>query len=212
MARLNSISGPRGRPLGLAPIDSLRGRAIDAAMQLLEQKGRDGANVRAIAAQLQTGPASLYYHFANKDALLAELAAAGFRLLEATLSAAARDGSGRAPLHACGESYVNFIRAHPTLYALMYNERLLETHRTVRAAELRAFDAFAAALCAAPASLIGGRDEALALWALGRGIGALTMASGRPQDPAGREISQRIVRGLEGLMQRSIRDAPRQES
>jgi hypothetical protein len=86
----------------------------------------------------------------------------------------------------------------------MYNERLLVSHGVMRAAEQRAFDTFAAALCACPTSASAGHDEAQALWAFGRGLGALTMVSGRPLDPANREISRRIARGLEGLLQRSI--------
>ena len=57
---------------------TLRARALDAAMALVVARGPDGINLRDIAAELNTGAASLYYHFKNKDALLAEVAAEGF--------------------------------------------------------------------------------------------------------------------------------------
>lgn len=186
-------------------IDGLRGRAIDTALRLIELKGPDGVNVRAIAAELETGAASLYYHFASKDALLAELAALGFRLLEKSLSAALSDGRDRKPLHACGEGYLQFLRERPRLYALMYSERLLSRYAVARVAERRAFEAFSQGLGARSATDVSGSDEALALWALGRGIAALTLAAGPPADPPAREIAQRIVRGLEGIMGQPIR-------
>jgi AcrR family transcriptional regulator len=191
--------------MGLQPIGGLRGRAIDVAMRLIEIQGPEDVNVREIAAELETGPASLYYHFASKDALLAELGAAGFRLLEATLSCALKNGRGDNPLRACGDGYLHFLRDHPMLYQVMYNERLLSQHSVARLAEQRAFAAFAKALNAVSGRDALGTDAAMALWALGRGIGALTMAAGQPADPPARELAHQIVRGLEALMGRPVR-------
>ena len=198
VALLSSVGPPR--------INGLRGRALDVAMRLIEVQGPEAVNVRDIAAELDTGPASLYYHFASKDALLAELAAAGFRLLEATLSSSVTDGRGRNALHACGDGYLHFLRDHPMLYRVMYNERLLSQHSVARVAEQRAFEAFAQALASVSPQDTHGADAAMALWALGRGIGALTMATG-PVDGRARELAQQIVRGLEAIMGRPVRQA-----
>ena len=86
--------GPRP-PLG--PAD-LRQRALLAAHPLLEVRGADGLNLRDIAAELRTGVASLYYHFANKDDLLAELAIDGFRELRRSIADALRKPGNRTAL------------------------------------------------------------------------------------------------------------------
>ena len=198
-ALLSALAPPR--------INGLRGRAIDVALRLIEIQGPEAVNVREIAAELETGPASLYYHFASKDALLAELAAAGFRLLEAALISALKDDRDRGGLHACGEGYLHFLRDHPMLYKVMYTERLLTQHRVARLAEQRAFETFARALVAVSPESAFGPDAAMALWALGRGIGALTMAAGGPTDPPARELAEQIVRGLEAIMGRPVRQS-----
>jgi AcrR family transcriptional regulator len=183
--------------LGLPRINGLRGRAIDVAMRLVEVHGPDAVNVREIAAELETGSASLYYHFASKDELLAELAAAGFRRLQATLSTALT-------LDACGDGYLHFIRDHPSLYKVMYTERLLSQYSVARIAEQRAFEAFARALETLSTDDARGRDTAMAYWALGRGIGALTMAASRPGDPPTVELLDQILRGLAAIKGRSV--------
>ncbi len=51
-------------------VATLRSRAIDAALRMVEARGAENVNLRDLAADLGTGPASLYYHFANEDALM----------------------------------------------------------------------------------------------------------------------------------------------
>ena len=53
---------------------TLRRRALDAAQTLLEEGGIEGLHLRLIADKADSAVASLYYHFADKDALLTELA------------------------------------------------------------------------------------------------------------------------------------------
>src|SRR5260370_27543768 len=109
-------------------VGGLRGRAIDAALKMVEARGAEDLNLRDLAADLGTGPASLYYHFANKDALMAELAVEGFRRLRAVFAAELADLRGRSPLHACGDAYLKFARTRPRLYRVMYAERILTNH------------------------------------------------------------------------------------
>ena len=185
-------------------VGGLRGRAVDAALIRVEALGAESSNLRDLARDLETGPASLYYHFANKDALMAELAAEGFRRLRAAFEAALRDPRGRRPLHLCGDAYLKFARSHPQLYRVMYTDKLLSIAPTLRAAEVAAFKTFAEGISAGEPSGEVLEDRALALWAFGRGIAALTLSAS--ESP--RELSRQIVRGLESLMGQSIRAAP----
>jgi AcrR family transcriptional regulator len=184
-------------------VASLRGRAIDAALSRVEASGVEALNLRDLAADLCAGASSLYHYFANKDALMAELAREGFRRLRDAFEDAARDPRGRLPLHACGEAYLNFARRHPQLYRVMYSEQLLAGQPAVKEAESAAFRAFARGISPDGPSDGVLADRALALWAFGRGIAALTMSAPKGDDP--RELSRQIVRGLESLMGQSVR-------
>jgi AcrR family transcriptional regulator len=44
-------------------------RIVDAAMSLMKRDGYDNVSMRSLARELDTGPASLYAHIANKDEL-----------------------------------------------------------------------------------------------------------------------------------------------
>lgn len=188
---------------------TLRARALDAAMELVVARGPDGVNLREIASELNTGPASLYYHFKNKDALLAEVAAAGFRTLEAAVIRAYDDGQNRAPIRACGYAYLLFMRENPMLYKLMYAERLLAGHAVVRSAEQRAFATFARLIGTQEGDEEDLRNSALTLWALGRGIAALSIAADETEPGSGRTLASNAVSGLEVLMGRPVRGTQR---
>src|SRR5580698_11642095 len=98
-------------PRPCAPsVGNLRQRALAAAHQLLEAQGEAGTSLRPIAAELGTGVGSLYYHFANKDALLAELAVDGFRELGRWMALAAASPGGRTCFNACAHAYLGFTR------------------------------------------------------------------------------------------------------
>ena len=59
---------PRQRRPAKAP---LTGEAIvDAAMRVVDREGAAALSMRRVAEELGTGPASLYWHVANKDALI----------------------------------------------------------------------------------------------------------------------------------------------
>ncbi len=68
---------PLGRPLGsglrearLAPKERLTvERIVDAAMDLMAEKGYEAVSMRSLAQVLRTGPASLYAHVANREHL-----------------------------------------------------------------------------------------------------------------------------------------------
>lgn len=47
-----------------------REAVVDAAIEVLDEGGIDGMNMRAVAERLGTGPASLYAHVSGKDELL----------------------------------------------------------------------------------------------------------------------------------------------
>ncbi len=60
--RTRKPSPPR-RPL-------TRDSIVEAAVRLLDREGLDAVSMRAVSEELGTGPASLYWHIANKEELL----------------------------------------------------------------------------------------------------------------------------------------------
>jgi AcrR family transcriptional regulator len=58
---------PRRRP-AKAPLT--REAIVDAAFRVLDREGAGGLSMRRVAEELGTGAASLYWHVANKDALI----------------------------------------------------------------------------------------------------------------------------------------------
>ena len=58
---------PRQRPTR-APLT--REGIVNAALRVLKREGGDGLSMRRVAEELGTGPASLYWHVANKDELI----------------------------------------------------------------------------------------------------------------------------------------------
>jgi AcrR family transcriptional regulator len=182
---------------------NLKQRALAAAHRMLEAHGEAGLTLRALAAELQTGPGSLYHHFANKDALLAELAVDGFRELGRWM-AMATPPQGRTTFFACGHAYLGFTRHRPALYAIMYNERVLAGHERVRRAEAEAFEIHQRSLEALGVAEADLGDVALALWALGRGMASISCRLGGGSPGVAKQVALSVMSGLEALTGASL--------
>jgi AcrR family transcriptional regulator len=102
----------------------LRGRLVDATLELLAEKGLESITLRAIARRAGVSHGAPLRHFESLADLLAEVAAHGFRLLERSLQEAAElapPGVGPlARLRAAGVAYVRTAVAHDALFGLMF--------------------------------------------------------------------------------------------
>jgi AcrR family transcriptional regulator len=78
-----TTSGKAGRPRASAPKQnsalSAREQILDAAAALFSETGFSGSSTRAIADRVGIRQQSLYYHFAGKDEILAELLSGSVR-------------------------------------------------------------------------------------------------------------------------------------
>lgn len=100
---------------------NLREALVEAALESLERDGLKGITLRGIAARVGVSHAAPYAHFRDKDALLAAVAAQGFRRLQTRLrESRVSAGSPESSLARMGAAYVDFARAHPALYASMF--------------------------------------------------------------------------------------------
>ena len=99
----------------------LRESLLEAAASQLEREGPSGLSLRKLGRQLGVTPGAPYRHFEDKDALLAALAARGFRELRAEMLAGHTESvGGRERLKQVGIGYLRFATAHPELFRLMF--------------------------------------------------------------------------------------------
>lgn len=94
---------------------------IGAAVRTIDRAGVDALTLRAVGADLGVSRTALYRHFADKQTLLAAVAAEGFRTLHAALIASWDNaGHGIAGFRAQGQAYVTFGTTHPSHYRVMF--------------------------------------------------------------------------------------------
>jgi AcrR family transcriptional regulator len=103
---------------------------IAAARELLEITGATQLSLRAVAEKAGLSRQAPYNHFPSKEALLAAIAAEGFRELSEAMDAGmaqASDDIGR--LTALGVAYIAFAQANPSLFRLMFQSELVDLSR-----------------------------------------------------------------------------------
>jgi AcrR family transcriptional regulator len=107
-----------------------RNAILGSARRLLERTGAATLSLRQVAEAAGLSRQAPYNHFANKEALLAELVRDGFERLAAKIRAAA-DPSGRAErqLAGAGEAYITFALSEPTLFRLMFSRELVDLRK-----------------------------------------------------------------------------------
>ncbi len=109
------------KPKGLYHHGNLRRALLDEALATIRAEGVEGLTLREIGARLGVSRTALYRHFADKRALLEEVATEGFRTLREQLVAAWEEGGrGRAAFDAMGVAYIRFAVANPSHYRVMF--------------------------------------------------------------------------------------------
>ncbi|MBO0765225.1 MAG: TetR/AcrR family transcriptional regulator, partial [Hyphomicrobiaceae bacterium] len=91
---------------------NLREALIDAALDLIAQKGPAGFTFAEAARHAGVSPAAPYRHFRDRDALIGDVARRGFERFEQQLAAAWDHGqpSPAAALDRLGKAYLAFAR------------------------------------------------------------------------------------------------------
>lgn len=160
---------------------NLREALIQAALDLISQKGPAGFTFAEAARAAGVSPAAPYRHFRDRDALLADVATRGFAAFESALRTAWGGGhpSPRAAFDRLGRAYLMFAREQPAYFAAMFESGLsLQAHPEARLAGDRAFEVLREA-CEMLAQTLPGETRppalmmALHVWALAHGIATL---------------------------------------
>ena len=101
---------------------NLRQALVDAALELIEEKGPTGFTLSEAAKVAGVTPAAVYRHFDGRDELIAETARQGFEIFADLMEYAYDTGqpSALASFEATGRAYLAFARRHPGHYVAMF--------------------------------------------------------------------------------------------
>jgi len=167
---------------------NLREVLLEAARQLIEQRGPDGFSLTEAARLAGVSAAAPYRHFRDREALLAEVARTGFERFAEQLEAAWDDGRPT-PLKAfanIGRAYLSFAAEEPASYAAMFEAGLsIDDDTELRTAADHAFNvlrrACASVLKATPEGTVRPPGDLMSLhvWAMSHGIATL-FSEGKP--------------------------------
>jgi AcrR family transcriptional regulator len=172
----------RGRREGGYHHGNLKEALIQAALDLIAQKGPAGFTFAEAARSAGVSPAAPYRHFRDRDELLASIAQQGFELFEKQLSAAWDDGRPDtfAAFSRVGKAYLTFAREHPAYYSAMFESGVpVQDNPALLIASERAFAIIRAAaerlIALAPPNVPRppAMMMALHIWSLSHGIASL---------------------------------------
>jgi AcrR family transcriptional regulator len=100
--------------------EEIRTRILDAARELFANEGVESVTMRRIADRIEYSPTAIYFHFRDKEALLAELCDCDFRSFAHGFVEIARIADPVERLRAAGQAYVSFGLSNPSHYRLMF--------------------------------------------------------------------------------------------
>jgi len=160
---------------------NLREALIQAARELIKEKGPAGFTFADAARSAGVSPAAPYRHFRDREALLADVAREGFGRFEAMLSTGWNGGKPEpiAAFHNVGRAYLAFARAEPAYYAAMFESGLPpDLNADLRVAGDKAFAVLRGAADVLVGMLPAGKRPpalmmSLHVWSMAHGIASL---------------------------------------
>jgi len=105
---------------------NLRQALVEAALDLVVEKGPQGFTMAEAARRAEVSPAAPYRHFKNQQDILSEAARQGFLIFADKLKEAS-NSAGPDPLRAfeaTGRAYLEFAQEYPGYYITMFESSL----------------------------------------------------------------------------------------
>lgn len=209
---------PRSRPRRArsgATGGSLRERLVDAAVALIARKGPQGFSLREVARRARVSEAAPYWHFADREALLAAVAERGFvELAKGMMEIWSRPAEPVERFRALGIGYVRFALAHPSYLRVMFGSEVPDkaVHPGLEAAGTRTFSLLVQAIaeCQAAGQVRSGAPEELAIaaWAIVHGLAAL-LVDGKLKAHAGSvDAAERLAHTVTDLFMLGLAPRP----
>jgi AcrR family transcriptional regulator len=190
---------------------NLREELVSHGMAILEKEGLSALTTREIARRLGVTQSAPLHHFETKTALLAAIAAAGFRnLFDHRMAALKNLQTPEDRLMAVLMAFVEFALAHPALYHLMHGPEIPDKtlYPELHDAATRSYSLLEASvgdyLLKHEGSMARSREATLGAWTVCQGLGtAVTNPQNTPRyvlrkDPMGlsRAVFEMFIRGM----------------
>lgn len=102
----------------------LREACVQEALAIVETAGVEQLSLREVARRLGVSHQAPYKHFPSRDHILAEIVARAFDSFAQALDQRPRHAHPDADLAAMGRAYLQYARAHPLQYRLMFGTPL----------------------------------------------------------------------------------------
>ena len=154
----------------------LKKSLVEAVLELVREKGPRGFSMNEASRRAGVSVAAPYKHFADKEALLAEVIQIGSELLESELRAACKNG--RAPhdqiLEVC-LAYVRFAKRHAEYFSLMFGSEIDKSkYPELQKSAMKAFGVLGDLAQEASSDEIQAHERAVTCWALVHGLATLS--------------------------------------
>ncbi len=188
----------------------LKDALLEAARILMSERGGGGFTLSEAARRVGVTAAATYRHFADRNALMSELALRGFELFGQRMAGAWDQGRPEpvAALLRMASAYLAFAYEEPGLYAAMFNDvSALQAAPQAGAAADRAFEQLLRATQAALAVKQGAPDAApllaLQIWVLCHGAARLVAGGHLPKGMVECDPEMVLTMGIAGLLEQS---------
>lgn len=178
----------------------LRNAIIDAALDLLAEKGVDGLSLRQCAARAGVSHGAPAHHFGDLQGVLTAIAAIGFDLLTESMNRSQKAGGPTAYERLCstGAGYVKYALKHPHHFSLMFQSDLVNFDDPVlcEAAQI-AYQVLTDAIAAIyPPEEKAQRDGRDAMWSIVHGYAQLILAGQIDRPPSINKAVQSLISPL----------------
>lgn len=182
---------PSSRRRARAAGGGLRDTLVDAAVALIARKGTQGFSLREVARRARVSEAAPYWHFADREALLAAVAERGFvELAKQMMEIWSRPAAPGERFRALGVGYVRFAVAHPSYLRVMFGSEVPDksVHPGLEESATRTFALLVQAIteCQEAEEVQGGDAQTLAVaaWSIVHGLASL-LVDGKLKNYAG---------------------------
>jgi AcrR family transcriptional regulator len=161
---------------------NLRNTLIKVATELLAEEGTHALSLRKMAQRAGVSHNAPYMHFADKEAVLAEIAEEGFRLLaiEIESAIATADTSTYGQLIAASNAYIRFALDRPNHLQVMFRPYEVEKYPSLLAASQAALNCLFELVKSGQENntLIAGDTHQMtkSIWAMVHGVAVISIA------------------------------------
>ena len=206
------------RELTSDAVDEFQRKLCQVAARRFAQFGYAGVTLRAVAEELGCSRTTPYRYFKNKEQILWEVRADGFRRLAEAEEAAVRDEPDPARrLEALARAYLRFAADDPDSYRLMFETRdkvpTKPNAKQLAAVQRSQRPLFEAVSMAVEAGVVEGNAMTLThlLWAALHGVISLHLADRLTAGRTFEQLSGEMVKLLANMIATPPRDNPRAE-